>query len=84
MGGRDKEKKINIARAVFTMACLNFVLEDIKPLRFLHLDVEGWDTYKLRGSRVAICGVDNTCFIVCEVLDERYGKSRNLALKYAN
>ena len=84
MGGADKKKKINTARAVFTMACLNFFLEEIKPLGFLHLDVEGWDTYELHGSGVALRGVDNTCFVVCEVWDDRDGKSRHLSLKDAN
>ena len=84
MGGADKKKKINMARAVFNMACLNFVLEEIKPLRSLHLDVEGWDNYELRGSGVALRGVDNTCFIACEVWDERDGKSMHLALRDAD
>ena len=46
----DKEKKIKMARAVFTMTCFNFVLDEIKPLEFLHLDVEGWKAYALRGA----------------------------------
>ena len=35
----DKEKNIKTARAVFTMTCLNFILDEIKPLGFLYLDV---------------------------------------------
>ena len=51
------------------MACLDFVLDEINPLGFLHLDVEGWETYDLSESGVAFRGVDNTCFVVCEVWD---------------
>ena len=43
-GGADKEKNIKTARAFFTMTCLDFVLDEINPLGFLHLVVEGWDT----------------------------------------
>ena len=76
----DKEKNIETARAVFTMTCLDFVLDDIKPLRFLQLKMEGRETYALRGARVALRGVDSTCFVVCEVWDERDRKMRHLAL----
>ena len=65
------EKNIVTARAVSTMTCLKLVLEKINPLGFLHLDVEGWDTYALRGAVVALCGVGDTCFVFCEVWDER-------------
>ena len=50
-----------MAPAVFTMTCLDSVLDKINPLRFLILDVEGWDTYVLRGAGVALCGVNDTC-----------------------
>ena len=40
----DKEKKIKTDRAVFTMTCVDFVLDKIKPLGFLHLDVDEWYT----------------------------------------
>ena len=36
----DKEKEIKTARAVFTITCLNFALDEIKPLEFLYLAVE--------------------------------------------
>ena len=77
----DKEKNIKTAWAVFTITCLDFVLDEIKPLGFLHLDVDGWETYALRGSRKALRGVNNTCFVVCEVWDERDRKRRYLALR---
>ena len=35
----DKENKIKTARSVFTMTCLDLVLDEIKPLGFLHLDL---------------------------------------------
>ena len=79
----DKEKKINTTRAVFTMKCLKFVLEDIHILGFLHLDMEGWETYALRGARVELRGVDDTCFVVCEVWDERDRNRRHLTLRDA-
>ena len=41
----EKEKKIKMAPAVFTMTCLGFVLDLIKPLGFLHPDVKGWEAY---------------------------------------
>ena len=66
------------------MTCLNFVLDKIKPLGFLHLDVEGWETYALRGSVVALRGVDNTCFIVCNLWDERDRKRRHIPLRDAD
>ena len=37
----EKEKKNKMALAVFTMTCLDFVLDEINPLGSLHLDVEG-------------------------------------------
>ena len=64
-----KEKKIKMAGEVFTMTCLGVVLDEINPLGFLHLDMEGWETYYLRGAIEALRGVNNTCFIVCEVWD---------------
>ena len=64
------------------MTCLDFILDEINP-RFLHLDVEGWEAHVLRGDREALCGVDNTCFIVCEVWEERDRKRRHLALRDA-
>ena len=75
----DKENNIKTARAVFIMTCLEFVLDDVKPLSFLHFDVEGWETYALRGAGVALHGVDNTCFVVCEVWDERDRKRRHIS-----
>ena len=54
----DKEKKIKTDRAVFTMTCLDFVLDEINPLGFLHLDVEGWETYALREAGVALRGTE--------------------------
>ena len=48
------------------MTCLDFVLDEIKPLGFLHLDVESWETYALRGAGVALRSVDETCFVFCE------------------
>ena len=69
--GEDADKeKIKTARTVFTMMCLDFVLDEINPLGFLHLDVEGWESYALRWAYVALRGVDDTCFSVCEVWDE--------------
>ena len=53
--------------AISTMTCLDFILDEIKPPKFLHLDVEGWYTYDLRGAVVALYGANDTCFIVCEV-----------------
>ena len=60
------------------MTCLDLVLDKINPLGFLHLDVEGWDTYALLGAGEALRGIDNTCFVVCEVWYERYRKRRHL------
>ena len=79
-----KEKNIKTDWAVFTMTCLNFVLDKIKPLGFLYLYTKGRDNYSLRGTGVALCGVDDTLFIVCEVWDKRDSKRRHLALSDAN
>ena len=70
--------------SVFTVTCLDFFLDEINPLRFLHLDVEGWDAYVLRGDGEALHGVNNTCFVVCEVWDDRDRKRRYLALRGAD
>ena len=70
--------------AVFTMMCFDLVLDEINPLGFLHLDVEGWETYALRGDGVVLRGVDDICFIVCEVWDYRDRKRRNIALRDAD
>ena len=66
------------------MTCLDLVLDKINPLGFLHLDVEGWDTYALLGAGEALRGIDNTCFVVCEVWYERGRKRRHLALRDAD
>ena len=49
-----------MALEVFTMMCLEFVLDNINPLGFLHLDVEEWETYAVRGAIEALRGVNNT------------------------
>ena len=59
-------------------------MDEIKPLGFLHLDVEGWDIYALHGAGVALRGVDDTCLFVYEVWDERDRKRRHIALMDAN
>ena len=79
-----KEKNIKIAQAVFTMTCLDLVLDKIKPNWFLHLDVEGWNKYALYGDRVAPRGVEDTCFVICEVWYERDRNSKHLGHRYAN
>ena len=61
----EKEKKINMVPAVFTMTCLNFVLDEIKLLRFLYLDMKGWEAYALRGAEETLRGVNDICFDVC-------------------
>ena len=71
------------------MTCLDFVLDEINPLGFLHLDVEGWEAYSLHGAGKSLCGVNDTCFVVCEVWDERdrkrrRRKRRHLSLRDAN
>ena len=53
-----------MAPVVFTMTCLDFVLDEIKPVEFLHLDVEGWEAYALRGAGEGLRGVNETCFVV--------------------
>ena len=80
----DKEKKIKTDRSAFTMTCLNFVLYEINLLGFLHLDVEGWETYALHGSGVVLHGVDDTFFVVCGLWDDRGRKRRHLTLKDAD
>ena len=55
----EKENKIKMALEVFTMTCPNFVLDNINPLRILHLDVEGWEAYALHGAGEALRGVNN-------------------------
>ena len=61
------------------MTCLDFVLDEINPLGFLHLNVKGWETYALRGAVEAFHGVNGTCFVFCEVWDERDKKRMYLA-----
>ena len=73
-----------MAPAVLTMMCLDFVLEEIDPLGFLHLNVEGWEAYALRGAGEEINSVNNTCFVVCEVWDETDRKRRYLDLRDAD
>ena len=45
--------------------------------------MEGWEIYALRGAGVALHSVDDTCFVVCGVWDERDRKMRHFALRYA-
>ena len=46
------------------MTCLDYVLDEINPLGFLHLGVEGWEAYSLCGAGEALRGVNDTCFVV--------------------
>ena len=73
-----------MASVVFIITCLDFILVEINPLGLLHLDVEGWETYTLCGYGAALRIVDDTCFVVCEVWDERDSKRRHLALRDAD
>ena len=48
-GKEEKTGRIQIRRIrsrqigrFYTMNCLDFVLDEIKPLGFLNLDMEGW------------------------------------------
>ena len=66
------------------MTCLDFVFDEIKTLEFLHLDVEGWEAYALRGAGEALHDVNDACFVVCEVWDERDTKRRFFALRNAD
>ena len=72
----ETEKYIKMAPAVFTMTYLELVLDEINPLEFLHLDVEGLEAYALRGAGEALRGVNDSCFVVCEVWYERDRKRR--------
>ena len=38
----EKGKNINMDTEVFTMRCLDFILDKINLLGLLHLDAEGW------------------------------------------
>ena len=80
----ETEKYIKMAPAVFTMTYLELVLDEINPLEFLHLDVEGLEAYALRGAGEALRGEKYTCFVVCEVWDERDRKRRYLSLRDAD
>ena len=73
-----------MAPAVFAMMCLNFVLDEINSLGFLHHDVEGWEAYALRGAGEALCGVNDNCLVVYELWYERYMKRRYLSQRGAN
>ena len=63
---------------------LDFILDEIEPLGFLHLDVEGWEAYSLRRAGEALRGVIDTCFVICEVWDDRDRKRRYLPLSDAD
>ena len=80
----EKEKKIKTARTVFTMTNLDFVLDEINPLGFLNLDVEGWEAYIQSGAGEALRGVKDTFFVVCKVWDDRDRKRRYISLRDAN
>ena len=66
------------------MTYLDYVLDKINTLGFLQLDMEGCESYALRGSGETLYGVENTCFIVCDVWDDRDRKRRNLNLRDAD
>ena len=42
-----------------------------------------WEAYAPRGAGVELRGVEDTCFVFCEVWDERDRKRRHLALRDA-
>ena len=66
------------------MTCLDFVLDEINTLGFLYLNVEGWEAYTLCVAIEALRGVDDTCFVVCGVWDDRDRKRRHIALRDAD
>ena len=80
----EKEKNIKTARTVFTMTCLDFVLDEKIHLGLLQLEVEGWEAHAPCGDGEALRGANDTCFIVCEVWDVRDKKRRHLSLRGAN
>ena len=59
----DKDKKVKTDWAVFTMTCLDYIVDEINPLGFLYLNMEGWETYALRGSEVALRSVGENCSV---------------------
>ena len=73
-----------MAPAVFTMTCLHFVVDEIKPLGFLHLDVEGWEAYALCGMErhSAVSRLHTSLSVRCWM--RGIGREMNLALMDAD
>jgi hypothetical protein len=62
------------------MISLDSIKEEILPLGFLHLDVEGWEARALNGAQEIISQINDTCFIVAEIWDEKDCKKRQKAV----
>ncbi len=64
-----------------SMISLDSMMEEILPLGFLHLDVEGWEVEALRGADKILKETNNVCYVVCEVWDIKDKKRRHLAVR---
>jgi hypothetical protein len=63
-----------------SMISLDSIKHEILPLGLLHLDVEGWESRALNGSTEILSETTNTCFVICEVWDEKDRKKRHKAI----
>jgi len=62
------------------MISLDSMKNEINPLGLLHLDVEGWEARALHGANEILSEIKDTCYIVCEVWDEKDRKKRHKAV----
>lgn len=63
------------------MISLDSIKSQIMPLGLLHLDVEGWEAQALKGATSILKESNHTCFIICEVWDEKDRRRRQKALE---
>ena len=62
------------------MISLDSIKSEILPVGLLHLDVEGWEPQALNGATSILEEMKDTCFIICEVWDDKDRRRRKNAI----
>jgi FkbM family methyltransferase len=77
----DETDGINDDHTNIPMISLDSMKDDIMPLGFLHLDVEGWESQALLGASAILQQTLSNSYIICEVWDKKDRMRRKKAIE---